>query len=233
MSESAKSRPTDSQQSVEQMQLLLKEVTHRCANDLQLVAALLELHSRRTASEEASEILNEAADRIVLLARARAMERTRQPTLQAALEQVCAALGSQAEPRSIAIALEFATEADGLSENQITYLAMCVNELATNALKHAFDGCDKGRIAIAVRPCNGGHLAITVEDDGSPLKGEEDGGQAGMGLDLVRGLLRSIGGELREPGVGSKRFEIRVPPATRSSAPKSAVPLRPTGGNGP
>lgn len=204
--------PGPATNTVEQLQLMLREVTHRCANDLQLVASLLRLQSRRTASEEVRQELNEAADRVAVLAEARNLARRQEPSLASALRHVCTALNSQAEPRSILITLEFATAADGFSDEQITCLALCVNELATNAIKHAFRDRNSGRIDVAVEDRGDGTLAISVEDDGAPLSENESQTPPGMGLDLVHALLRSVDGALREPTNGSKKFEIVVAP---------------------
>lgn len=195
----------------EPMQLLLREVTHRCANDLQLVASMLQLQRRKASNPEVQEALEDAANRVNVLAKSRDHARRREPTLESALKHVCAALGSQTEPQSVLMTLEFSTMADGLSDDQITCLALCVNELATNAIKHGCAG-GSGHIAISVGKKDDGRLTIAVEDDGAPFAPKGMDEPTGLGLDLIRRLLQSIDGELREPDNGSKRFEIVVAP---------------------
>ena len=122
------------------------------------------------------------------------------------------ALHSHAEPRSIFVSLEVAADASGLSAVQITTLAMIVNELATNAIKHAFEADRGGRITISAHPHDGRNLSIIVDDDGLPFPelGDRRGG-GGLGLGLVRRLMESIGGPVILPSNGSKCFEIIVP----------------------
>lgn len=194
--------------------LLLREMNHRCSNDLQLVASLLSLQSRRAASDETRQTLAEVADRVAILARARAALMLREPTLESALRDVCVALQSQAEPRSIVILLEAAVETDGLSDNQITTLALAVNELVTNAVKHAFEDDCGGRISVGIAADEDRHLVVTVDDDGSAFPITDDAAQ-GLGMDLVRRSVEAIGGELTTPANGSKRFQIRVRPDSR------------------
>nr|WP_277923418.1 MULTISPECIES: sensor histidine kinase [unclassified Sphingomonas] len=123
--------------------LRLGETHHRCSNDLQLVVSLLAFQSRRAESTETRQALTDAMERVAVLACARvSLQHERQPTLEAALRHVCEALHSQAEPRSILVLLDVAPSTSGLSPVQITTLALIVNELATNAIKHAF-ACDR------------------------------------------------------------------------------------------
>ena len=193
--------------------LLLRETRHRCANDLQLVVSLLSLQSRRVTSEEAREALADSASRVAVLARSRAeLSHQRQPSLLTALRQVCDALQSQTELRSILISVDAEHDIEGLTLQRITTVALAVNELATNAIKHAFEEGASGRIRISVRR-NGREAIITVDDDGLPFPEASSAKDGGMGLGLVKRLVASIDGLLILSPSGSKCFEIRVPVA--------------------
>jgi two-component sensor histidine kinase len=150
-------------------------------------------------------------ERVSILARARsALHLQRHQSLEAALRQVCEALHAQAEPRSILVSLQAAHEANGLSHAVITIVALVVNELATNAIKHAFEEGQPGKISVTIGRNTCGDIAVTVEDDGAPFP-ESAGSGDGLGLGLVRRLTASIGGLLLAPSNGSKAFELRVP----------------------
>jgi two-component sensor histidine kinase len=86
-----------------------------------------------------------------------------------------------------------------------------VSELATNAVKHAFEEGKAGHIRIAVRRYDQRHAAITVDDDGIPFPVPRDEKSAGMGMLLVRRLVASANGVFIQNTAGSKCFEIRVP----------------------
>lgn len=193
--------------------LLLRETNHRCSNDLQLVVSLLALQSRRAASAETREALSDVMERVSILARSRAaLNHQAQHSLGAALRQVCEALHAQCEPRSILVSLELATEGKALSASQITTLALVVNELTTNAIKHAFEAGVSGRISIKARERDERNIVVIVDDDGLPFP-ELSGKGSGLGLGLVKRLVASIGGLLILPPPGSKAFEIRMPVA--------------------
>lgn len=193
-------------------ELLLRETHHRCSNDLQLIVGLLELQSRRAASEETRQALADAVERVGILARSRnALNGERQPSLEVALKQVCEGLQAHAEPRSIMISAHVENEIRGLSPAQITTLSLVVNELATNAIKHAFDIGTAGHIQIRIGANIGRGLAVIVEDDGRPFHDAPVGMGSGLGLGLAKRLMASIGGLFIPPPPGSKAFELRLP----------------------
>lgn len=192
--------------------LLLRETLHRASNDLQLVVSLLSLQSKRAATPETREALADVMNRVAVLARARAeLTRQRQPSLEAALRQVCEALGAQAEPRSILISMRTENDVRGLSAQQIATVALAVNELATNAIKHAFEEEKAGHISVVIRRNGDRETVVLVDDDGLPFPELEASKGDGMGLGLVKRLVASVDGLLIPPSPGQKLFEIRVP----------------------
>ncbi|HEY0033081.1 MAG TPA: sensor histidine kinase [Devosia sp.] len=191
--------------------MLLRETNHRCSNDLQLVVSLLALQSRRAASVETREALSDAMERVSVLARSRAaLNHQSQHSLGAALLQTCEALHAQCEPRSILLSLELATEGRTLSSSEITTLALVVNELATNAIKHAFEADVPGHISIKAHERDGRNIIVIVDDDGLPFP-ELEGDGTRLGLGLVKRLVASIDGVFIPPPPGTKTFEIRLP----------------------
>jgi two-component sensor histidine kinase len=192
--------------------LLLQETIHRGGNDLQMIVGLLALQSRRVRSPEARQALSDAMERVSVLARARRdLGRDRQPSLSTALRHVCTALQSQAEPRSILIALNVERESDGLAPMQITTLALVVNELATNAIKHGYEEGTSGQILITQSSDAAGGVRVLVDDDGLPFPDPKDPSRDGLGLEIARRLMASIGGLFIPPQPGMKIFELRVP----------------------
>src|SRR5690606_3746285 len=140
---------------------------------LQLVVSLLTLQARRAASAEARQALRDAADRVLVLAQARARAREHQLALEGAPQQVCVALHTHAEPHALLTSLEVAADTDGLSAVEITTLALVVNELVTNAVKHAFGSAAGGRVSVG--GCNEGEgtLLLPIDDDGAAFTHSE------------------------------------------------------------
>lgn len=190
--------------------LLLRETNHRCSNDLQLVIGLLALQSKRAANPEVRHALDDAVERVSVLARARRGLYDEGPQeLNAALQQVCEALHAQAEPRSIAVAYKPGEGLKSLSPGCVTTLALVVNELATNAIKHAFEEGKVGSINVSAST-NGHDVTVLVDDDGLPFPKPGAEG-VGMGMGLAKRMMASIDGLFIPPSAPSKIFELRVP----------------------
>lgn len=189
--------------------LLLRETSHRCLNDLQLIVSMLALQGSRATNPAVRQALKDAMERVAILARARsAMHREQHQGLECALRQVCEALFPQAEPRSILISLVSRREAPALSERQVTAIALVVHELVTNAIKHAFKG-QGGQISVTIDRNGDNGATIIVEDDGVSL-GQAVTGSNGLGMSLAKRLMASVGGLFIPPRSGSKAFELRV-----------------------
>jgi two-component sensor histidine kinase len=94
-----------------------------------------------------------------------------------------------------------------ISAEKATPVALMVNELVTNALKHAFkaksDGTTAGRIGIKMSQPDG-HFNIEVSDDGVGMA--EANGDASFGMRLIKSLARQLHADIewRDAGPGTK-----------------------------
>jgi two-component sensor histidine kinase len=206
----------EAQEACKRLELLLRETVHRCTNDLQLVVSLLSLQAARLKDREGRAALEDAAERIAILARARAAtSEVEQSALATALRQVCEALQAHAELRSILISLEIGDGCDEVASPLVTPICLAVNELATNAIKHAFEA-KGGKITVVVRRRDD-DVVVQVDDDGLPILDAAPSDGHGLGLGLVRRLVSSCGGKFHQPPSGSKTFEIVVPSGQSAS----------------
>lgn len=180
-------------QSERERALLLKELNHRIRNDLQMVAALLNLSTRLDDSRGA---LTSAADRVNILSDVyrTLSERDDSPQLPAPqlIENLVGSFRSRLMGmRPISITTE--VEPIEITTRCATALSLMVNELVTNALKHAFPGDRQGTITVGLRRA-ANSLELAVADDGIGIEGEP---QPGFGSRLVRQLAAQHGGSVR------------------------------------
>jgi PAS domain S-box-containing protein len=90
-------------------------------------------------------------------------------------------------------------------------LALVANELLTNALKHAFPGERRGRIALGLRRKATGEIELSVSDDGIGLP-SEPGGEAsrGFGLRMTFAIVeQQLQGRIELSGEGGTSYRIR------------------------
>jgi two-component sensor histidine kinase len=86
---------------------------------------------------------------------------------------------------------------------------LILNELATNALKHAFRDRAEGEIAIETRRLEDGRIRIVFSDDGGGLPPEIDWRSADtLGLRLIRMLTEQLGGTSELYNGQGTRFEL-------------------------
>lgn len=190
--------------------LLLQETIHRCSNDLQFVVSLLGLQGRRAANPEVARALSDAMERVAVLARARRVMHGDNPqSLSSALRQVCEALYAQAEPRSILVTFDGDEGLIAVSPAAVTTLALVVNELVTNAIKHAFEEGTAGAVRVSASGKDG-QVTVIVDDDGLPFP-KPGSSDSGMGMSLAKRLMASVDGLFLPPEAGSKVFTLRVP----------------------
>ncbi len=154
------------EQRIRDKDVMLKELQHRVKNNLQMITALIRLESRHTSGEH-TEPFDRLAGRIeslALLYNALSGDRAdRELDLGVYLSQVAAAV-----MRAHAVAgirLDLKVDAYPVSVNVAMPTGLVVNELLTNALKHAFVGREGGTITLhSLADANG--CRVIVADDG-------------------------------------------------------------------
>jgi two-component sensor histidine kinase len=90
---------------------------------------------------------------------------------------------------------------------------LIVNELVTNAFKHAFPDEVQGEILISTRLTEEGGCVLAVSDNGRGLNGEFDIEESeSLGFTLVKTLVQQLHGRLRINGQGgAAAFRVDFP----------------------
>jgi two-component sensor histidine kinase len=197
------------------VEALLKDVSHRVGNNLAMVSALISMQARQSKSEPVRQELEKAQMRIQAIAagqrRLRLDVETDEVDARPYLEDVLAEIGRAAGDRAVAITLEM--DDIRLPGREAVSYVVLVNELVTNALKHAFPAETGGTIKVGLHrwPATPGGFVLTVEDDGV---GQAEGGKSssGLGSQVIASLTRSMRGEVTsEPAnPGSERPGLRT-----------------------
>jgi len=174
------------------IEALLRDVNHRVGNNLAMVSALLNVQSRQTREPAVKQALAQAQSRIQAIAagqrRLRLDIEADEIEARPYLEDLLAEIGKAAEGRPIQIGL--AMDAIRLPGRDAVSFVVVINELVTNAIKHAFpDGAD-GKITIRLARTPEENLVLSVEDDGVGMP--EDQQTAGLGKSVINALLRSM-----------------------------------------
>jgi two-component sensor histidine kinase/type III secretory pathway component EscS len=171
----------------------LREMDHRTKNNFQIVTSMLVLQGNRSASPEVKAALDEAAERLkavsaVYAALTPSSEGLAAVRLQDHLEEVCRQLRRGVLSDEISLSTEL--EPLVVPHETAISLGIVVNELVTNACKHAFpDG--RGRIIVRARR-EGATARVEVADDGRGLP--EPRARGGLGTRLISAFVQRLKG---------------------------------------
>jgi PAS domain S-box-containing protein len=190
-----------------QQRVLLHELNHRVKNNMQMLQSLLSSSARRTTSTEAREVLQEASGRIGAMAAAqRVLYRNTKATRFNAAEFFAAVCETarHAFPPGIHVACQAAPIE--LGNDAAMPLALILNELLTNAVKHGMEGRERGTIQVTFT-CRDETCVLNVEDEGPGFDFEQAKSRS-SGLGLVQGLVRQLGGTFSSRRIPTARAGI-------------------------
>jgi len=116
--------------------------------------------------------------------------------------------------RQAAVQIQVFTEAESVSLQLETAIpaGLIVNELVSNALKHAFPDGRRGTLKVSLHSPTPGQLLLSVQDDGVGFPPGFDWDQArSLGLRMVHDLARQIRGTLEIRQNGGTTFALTFP----------------------
>ncbi|WP_084238911.1 sensor histidine kinase [Sphingomonas asaccharolytica] len=181
--------------------LMLSEFEHRVKNNFQIVASMLDIQRRRVSDPAASEALGSALMRVDSIARAhRHLYRDGQGSevnVSEYLKDLCNALSDALLLRG-AITLTCDADAAHIQRDHAVSIGLVVNELVTNAAKHAFPERETGTIGVSWKHLQEGGWRLTVADDGVglPPGSRAKSKDGGLGQRLIEAFAKQIGGTL-------------------------------------
>ncbi len=171
---------------------MIKEVHHRVKNNLQTVASILRMQSRRAENPEVQLQLNEAVNRVLAVAVIHEFL-SRDDDQAINIRDVCQRIVTQTQRAAVLPDREITLGVQGpaiyLPSQQATACALVANELVLNSLEHAFDGRERGTVLMQLAD-EGDQVVLEVIDDGVGLLEAADREPSGsLGLTIVRTLV--------------------------------------------
>ena len=197
--------------------VLLREIHHRVKNNLQVIDSLLGLQSARITDPNVREMLREGQNRVRSMALIHQTLYQSQDFaevdfshfLESLLRTLASSYGVDAER------IRLVVEADPVTLPIDTAIpcGLAVNELVSNALKHAFPGQARGQIKTTLQMTSGGTaVEVTVADDGIGIPETlEISTTPTLGLQLVSLLTDQLHGSLSMRRSGPTQFLITFP----------------------
>lgn len=189
--------------------VVIKEIHHRVKNNLQTIASLLRIQARKTDDKAVKAAFSDSINRILsisvtheLLAQNGLDELEIKEVINKILKN---SLRENLDGR-VKLKIEVTGDNFEISSDKATTIALIVNELVENCIKHAFKGKDNGRITVKVKR---GEMKsyISISDDGIGMN-EKDFDKGSIGLQIVKSLVKEkLYGDLNVK-TGDKGTEI-------------------------
>ncbi|MBY6264416.1 GAF domain-containing protein [Azospirillum sp. 412522] len=200
---------------LEEKDALLKEIHHRVKNNLQLVTSLLNLQSRRIKDDAVAALFADSRDRVRSMALVheslyRLGNFARVP-MREHLESVCSHLLRAYSRQAGAVRLETEMNDVKLDLDRAVPCGLIVNELVSNALKHAYpDG--RGGVLHVGLATDGQDCRLSVRDDGVGLpEGYDPDKVDTVGFQLVSDLINQLYGNLQYRSSTGTEFIVTFP----------------------
>lgn len=172
----------------------LREMDHRTKNNFQIVMSLLQLQANRSGNAEAKGALSEAVERLQAISSVYdsltlSSQGLGSVRLQDQLEQICDRVRKGLLPERVTLETEL--EPILVPHETGACIGIIVNELITNACKHAFHE-RSGGIRVTCRR-QGQEAWIAVADDGRGMPGSAHG-RRGLGTRLIDAFVQRLKG---------------------------------------
>lgn len=180
--------------SLRDKEVMLREIHHRVKNNLQIVSGLLDMTRKRSQDPATTSILMDMMMKIDTMAqihtRLYESKQFNKIDMNIQIRDQISALTSIYSSKNCEISTTIKSSSLYLSVDQAIPCALLVNEILTNAYKHAFKGRERGTIEISALQENG-HMTITIRDDGIGISRNFDTVHAtSLGFKLIRALIQ-------------------------------------------
>ncbi|MDX2214097.1 MAG: PAS domain S-box protein [Oculatellaceae cyanobacterium bins.114] len=197
-------------------EVLLKEIHHRVKNNLQIVSGLLQLQAQGLSDTKTVNALRESQSRIESMSLIHKKLYTSsdlgQIDVADYIQNLAVSLLTTYQISPGSIALNVDVESVILNLDQAIPCGLIINELVSNALKHAFLIDQPGEINIKLCQVDE-HLKLTIQDNGVGLPEQINWQETqSLGLSLVYALAtEQLDGELVVDHSGGMTFIIQFP----------------------
>jgi PAS domain S-box-containing protein len=201
--------------SVDEKEVLLKEIHHRVKNNMQVITSLLNLQSKTIGDSQALAVFQDSQNRVKSMAlihetlyQSKDLSRI---NFAEYLQKLVAQVSRSYRIRPEAVKIKVNVDDVSLPIDTAVPCGLIINELASNSLKYAFPGDKQGEVNITFKRLDAQYvLCVSDTGIGLPANFNPDEGNS-LGMKLVRMLTSQICGELQcRNGVGTT-FQITFP----------------------
>lgn len=197
--------------------VLLNEVHHRVKNNLQVISSLLNLQASHAKDAQVRDILQESQGRVKAMVLTHQLLYERKDFSRIDLGEYLGRLvqllrvAHSSSANGVSLKLAVPKESVYLDLERAIPCGLLVNELSSNAFKHAFPDAGSGEIVIALNLLSPDEVELSVADNGIGLPpGFDMDTTRTLGLQLVPLFVDQLRGELSIESINGTRFALRL-----------------------
>ena len=205
--------------SLQEKEVLLKEIHHRVKNNLQVISSLLSLQASSIASSAIEELFHESQNRIQSMALVHeALYQSGDLSridMGAYVRDMTGHLQDSYAANARGVGLQVDSDHVYQDIDKAIPCGLIINELVSNAFKHAFPNGRNGTIRVELRADGDGGAVVLVQDDGVGLPPNLDfRNTTSLGLLLVNSLARQLNGTIELRSENGTRVTLTLPAVT-------------------
>ena len=194
-------------------EVLLQEVHHRVKNNLQIISSLVNMQARKLEAGPSRDALRECQTRVQAIALIherlyQSQDYSRVP-LSDYVRSLAASIFNATGTALRGVELEFAIDDVSLTVDKAIPCGLVLNELITNALKHAFRDGRSGKLQVELARTDDELIRLAVRDDGVglPPDFQKQRGHS-LGIQLVSTLAEQLDASLTISSERGASFEL-------------------------
>lgn len=199
--------------SLNEKEVLLREIHHRVNNNMQIISSLLNLQSFHIKDENALNVFRESQNRVKSMAMIH--EKLYQSKDIASIDfadytsSLVSGIFSSYEIDTNHIKLKIDAQQILMGIDTAIPCGLIINELVTNSIKHAFVGRENGELDITLQRLSDDDYQLIIKDDGIGFPENIDFENVDtVGLQLVNGLVDQIDGTMELDASEGTQFSI-------------------------
>lgn len=199
---------------VEEQQTLLAELNHRVKNNMAIIVSLLNMQKNKTDNPETQEALQDVHDRVMSMALVhQKMYQNKNISMVELAPYITELITEIRNSIDIKKNIAFKMEIEPIQLDLSTTipLGLILNELITNAIKHAFPNKENPEIFISLKQVDGNHFEVLVLDNGIGSTALNLTKSNGLGMKLIESLSDQISGKCEFTSDNGLRFKLLAP----------------------
>ena len=201
---------------IEEKEILLKEIHHRVKNNLNVISSLLSLQARTISTKQNAIIaFEESINRVHSIALVHQKLYQSEDFSKIQFHEYIKILSNElinSYNIDKKISIEYQLEPANFEINTAIPCGLILNELLSNALKHAFIGRSKGAIKIILKNQLNNKYLLSIQDDGKGIKDKDIiFNSSSLGMKLVQILTEQIDGTIEYHNNQGSIFQIMIP----------------------